>query len=163
MIRLKRAEANEVLEKWDLAMADYEKAEVLLPMANWKATAREAIERVRSKIGRTGSPTSQGSAVITTPVVLQVIGGLETILDRAEGQPARGEKLNDRIKRLEDSRLVPRDVANHMHYLKNVRNDVVHGKKGENLTGPGADAFISAWSAVKYWAKQSGYTIDDLP
>lgn len=160
MVRLKRAEAYEAVGQLRHAYADYEQAEVLLPMANWKTTARSGAERIRSRLAQQEKQGLSGKGVaIAAGGVLHVIRGLETLLDRIAIEAKPNETLFERIKRLE----VPRDVKNHMHYIRNARNEIAHPRNNAVLSDHAAVAFIAAWRAVKEWAQKAGHRIDDLP
>ena len=126
MVRFKRGEACEALGEYSLAQEEYEQAEDYFPMARFKALAREGAERMRQKLLRRTTTTKEEDTVLGAGKVLEVIGGLTTLLDRIEDRTSPKETLNDRIKRLEKTGRIPRDIANHMHYIKNARNKVAH-------------------------------------
>jgi len=48
MVYFKRGEAYEALGELALAQNDFQRALAMFPMAEWKARAKEAIDRVRS-------------------------------------------------------------------------------------------------------------------
>lgn len=164
MIYLMRAEAYEALEDCQLASNDYRKARVLLPWPRWRQQAQLGIER--TKVELLAREVESGVRAESSVMELghrelgDIFNGLLTLLRKIDPDDG-GEEMSARISRLSRAGLVPRKVATNMHNLRIQRNLAV--KEQARFIGAEADSIVSAWTAVKEWATQEGFSTEELP
>lgn len=149
MVYLKRGEAYEAVGDRAAAADDFRKALALLPMATWKATAREGLQRVSA-----GAATDKRSAAVAarlTGLPERVQHAWNTALD-AEGASAVGSyrtavelliehvltsrritipprtALLDMIRLLQENHLVQDSTVTHLHTVRTLGNAALHGQ-----------------------------------
>jgi tetratricopeptide (TPR) repeat protein len=145
MIYFKRGEAFEVIGEYSTALGDFEKAEILLPMQEWKLRARAAIERVKGKADNTAISNVSKELVYDHQQLSGIYNSLQMLLSRIEKERIADEDLSAQITRLKDARLIPSNIANLMHTLRKDRNDAIH--KRMTFAGNEAEVIRAAWAA----------------
>lgn len=149
MVYLKRGEAYEAVGECAAAADDFRKALALLPMAAWKATAREGLQRVSA--GAATEKRFSAVAALLTGLPHQVQQAWRAALN-AEGASAVGlyrtavelliehvltsrgvttpprTPLVDLIRLLQENRLVLDSTVTHLHTIRTLGNAALHGQ-----------------------------------
>ena len=160
MLYFKRGEAYEVLREFSNALNDFEKASILFPIEKWKLLARAAAERVKTEKDNVTTSHIPSTLVLDHRHLGEIYNSLRKLLSRIDNTKAPGEELHAQITRMESKGLIPSNIAVSMQTLRKYRNLAI--KEGQQFSSYEADTIQAAWSAVKAWAKESGFKIDDL-
>jgi len=156
MVYLKRGEAYEAIGDCAAAADDFRKALALLPMASWKATAREALQRVSAGAAtekrfssiaallpglpdhvqhawKTASDAEGASAVGCYRTAVELL--IEHVLTSRRITIRPRTALLDLIHLLQENGLVQDSTVTHLHTIRTLGNAALHGQSvGEDET-----------------------------
>jgi tetratricopeptide (TPR) repeat protein len=139
MISFKRGEAYETIGQPEKAIADYQRAESVFPMREWKQLASQGIDRCKTdirlgKLERSVRPIwrevvhmpvwpARARPMMARAAVEKTAGVLISEL----GLTPRGPDLNDRLETLRASRKIDRSVVEDMFTVKGFGDAAAHG------------------------------------
>jgi len=105
-------------------------------------------------------PINQNEMALTADDLLIMRSRIINLLNQIDPAINENEGVAGRINRLSRVGNIPREVAPWFRTITEMRNVVEY--KGKELTEEDIKIILAVWNAIKTWASDNGYTIEDI-
>ncbi len=105
-------------------------------------------------------PITQNDMTLTADDLLRMRSRIINLLNQIDPVTHRREGLAGRVNRLTRAGNIPREVAPWFRTITEMRNVVEY--EGRELTEDDSKIVLAVWNAIKTWASENGYTIEDI-